>query len=234
MGGAFDINSIMMYQYPPGLAVYSDGTPFVSPINTVLTAHKGVAAMAYPVDGVPKSNEETLVVGDPAQPGKIDVVGRVLRYRSCSSPGDLHRRDHGDIGAGRPARQAGRPRRPDAGRRRIEPQASFPAHEYRPGLFHRGPARAADERDRRLPDRREPDAGGLRRSNSASRAEPFARAPAGGPGRDSTPRRAEVPRRWLQPSTVSRHPLPAFAPGMPPARKAVGRRPATSKRRELT
>ena len=82
MGGAFDINSIMMYKYEHLLAVYSDGTPFESPNNTVLTAlDKVVAAMAYPVDGVPKSNEGTLVVGDPAQPGKIDVVGRVVRYK---------------------------------------------------------------------------------------------------------------------------------------------------------
>ena len=82
MGGAFDINSIMMYKYEHLLAAYSDGTPFESPNNTVLTAlDKVVAAMAYPVDGVPKSNEGTLVVGDPAQPGKIDVVGRVVRYK---------------------------------------------------------------------------------------------------------------------------------------------------------
>ncbi|APW63777.1 M12 family metallopeptidase [Paludisphaera borealis] len=82
MGGAFDINSIMMYQYPQGLAAYKDGTPFVSPNNVILTPlDKVVVAMAYPVEGAPASNEQTLVPGEAARPGKIDVAGRVGRYK---------------------------------------------------------------------------------------------------------------------------------------------------------
>ena len=37
-GGAFDLNSIMMYEYQPGDATFPDGRPFVTPNNTALTA----------------------------------------------------------------------------------------------------------------------------------------------------------------------------------------------------
>jgi hypothetical protein len=82
VGGGFDLNSIMMYQYPPGLATYQDGTPFQTPNNTVLTPlDKVVANMLYPAVGVAGPNETGLVPGDPPQSGKIETPGQVVKYR---------------------------------------------------------------------------------------------------------------------------------------------------------
>jgi len=45
----FDPTSIMMYRYPPGLAVYSDGTPFEAANNTELSdGDKSMMEAAYP------------------------------------------------------------------------------------------------------------------------------------------------------------------------------------------
>lgn len=45
----FDPTSIMMYEYPQGLAVYSDGTPFSTPNNTELSdGDKSLIEAAYP------------------------------------------------------------------------------------------------------------------------------------------------------------------------------------------
>jgi len=49
LGTDFDPTSIMMYQYPAGLAVYSDGTPFEAGNNTELSdGDKSIMETAYP------------------------------------------------------------------------------------------------------------------------------------------------------------------------------------------
>jgi hypothetical protein len=80
--GAFDPSSIMMYQFPAGLARYADGTPFESPNNTGLSAmDKVLASLAYPKAGVDQPAEATLVAGDPPKAGDIATPGQVARYR---------------------------------------------------------------------------------------------------------------------------------------------------------
>ncbi|WP_337176044.1 M12 family metallopeptidase [Paludisphaera sp.] len=80
--GAFDPSSIMMYQFPAGLARYADGTPFESPNNTVLSPmDKVLANLAYPKAGVDQPAEAALVAGDPPRAGAIATPGQVARYR---------------------------------------------------------------------------------------------------------------------------------------------------------
>jgi hypothetical protein len=82
MGTWFDIRSIMMYQFPPGAAVYNDGTPFQSPNNIALTSSdKVLANMLYPATGVTNPDEAVLVPGDQPVMGSIQSAGQVIRYR---------------------------------------------------------------------------------------------------------------------------------------------------------
>jgi hypothetical protein len=90
-GTVFDDHSIMMYQYPQGIAYYQkqgappntpDPTqPFMSPNNTALTPLDKVAAsVTYPKQGVPRLGEDTLKVGAMPLAGQIDQTGQVARY----------------------------------------------------------------------------------------------------------------------------------------------------------
>lgn len=89
-GTTFDVNSIMMYEYPAGLAFYkkesmADGAPdyskpFSSPRNTKLTALDKISAnVAYPISAK-QIGQETLTVGAPARDGRIFEPGQVARY----------------------------------------------------------------------------------------------------------------------------------------------------------
>jgi hypothetical protein len=81
-GGAFDLQSIMMYQFPAGLAFYNDGSPFKTPNNTILSPEdKVLANMLYPPLGVIDPDERPLVAGDPPAAGSIQTAGQVVRYR---------------------------------------------------------------------------------------------------------------------------------------------------------
>ena len=82
VGTAFDIHSIMMYQFPQGAAFYENGTPFESPNNTTLSPmDKVLANMLYPATGVTDPDEGALIPGEPAVSGTIQVAGQVARYR---------------------------------------------------------------------------------------------------------------------------------------------------------
>lgn len=78
----FDPASIMMYQFPAGLARYADGTPFESPNNVVLSPmDKVMANVAYPRAGVEQPAEGALIEGDPPKAGAIEEAGQVACYR---------------------------------------------------------------------------------------------------------------------------------------------------------
>ncbi len=80
--GLFDPTSIMMYQFPAGLARYADGSPFVSPNNAALSPmDKVLANMAYPKPGTTQPAEGVLVAGDPPKPGAIAEAGQAAVYR---------------------------------------------------------------------------------------------------------------------------------------------------------
>ena len=80
--GMFDPSSIMMYQFPAGLARYADGSPFESPNNVALSPmDKVMANLAYPKAGVAQPAEAALVAGDPPKAGAIATAGQVARYR---------------------------------------------------------------------------------------------------------------------------------------------------------
>ena len=87
--GSFDVASIMMYQFPAGLARYADGKPFVSPNNVVMSPmDKVLASIAYPAAGASSPVEGVLVAGDPPKVGSIAAPGQVARYRfSPPTPG---------------------------------------------------------------------------------------------------------------------------------------------------
>jgi hypothetical protein len=86
-GTAFDINSIMMYQFPAGLAFYADGTPFETPNNVELSPmDKVLANLLYP-SGVAPTDEVRLVPGDPPVNGTIGTAGQVARYAFNSGGG---------------------------------------------------------------------------------------------------------------------------------------------------
>ena len=78
VGTAFDINSIMMYDFPPGLAYYEDNQrDFSSPYNSKLTAlDKVAAATAYPRLGHAIEENRLEVKKDPLE-GTIKEPGQV-------------------------------------------------------------------------------------------------------------------------------------------------------------
>ena len=86
---AFDLKSIMMYQFPPGLARYEDGRAFDTPNNTVLTPmDKVMANVAYPAEGAGELAEALLKVDGPSKAGEIAEPGQVARYRfTIDTPG---------------------------------------------------------------------------------------------------------------------------------------------------
>jgi Matrixin len=91
MGGAFDLTSIMMYQFGPGLATYNDGSPFQSPNNVALSPlDKVVASMLYPATGVTDPNEVPIVPGDPPVTGSIQQAGQVVRFSFRPASGAAH------------------------------------------------------------------------------------------------------------------------------------------------
>jgi hypothetical protein len=72
----------MMYKFPPGLARFSDGTPFEAPNNTTLSPQdKVLANMLYPKLGVIDPDEVPLAAGAAATSGAIQSAGQVARYR---------------------------------------------------------------------------------------------------------------------------------------------------------
>jgi hypothetical protein len=88
---AFDVNSIMMFPFPPGLATYRDGAGFASGWNRELTpSDKVVANIIYPAK-VPALPEESLTPGDPPKPGSIKIAGQVARYRFRSKGDSSHK-----------------------------------------------------------------------------------------------------------------------------------------------
>ncbi|HZW32318.1 MAG TPA: M12 family metallopeptidase [Isosphaeraceae bacterium] len=95
-GTVFDPDSIMMYEYPPGLASYADThAPFQAKRNTVLSAlDKAAAAIAYPIwpgDGFARR----LKVSQPGQVkveptiGSIQQVGQVAYYSVEAEPNQV-------------------------------------------------------------------------------------------------------------------------------------------------
>ena len=75
VGGGFDLNSIMMYSFPPGLATFDDGTPFQTPNNVALSPlDKVVASMLYPATGVTDPDETTCARRPPRF--RLDRAGR--------------------------------------------------------------------------------------------------------------------------------------------------------------
>jgi len=86
-GTVFDIHSIMMYEYPYGLAHYQDGSPFATPYNSELTALDKVAASTTYPKTADILGEQALMVGNSPQPGKIAQAGQVARYRFQSKAG---------------------------------------------------------------------------------------------------------------------------------------------------
>ena len=150
--------------------------------------------MAYPVDGVPKSNEGTLVdrVG---QPGKIDVVGRVIALQFVPQAPGGHRR-----GTGTSVLVSLLGKRDGGAGRMLAGEGSNLKLAFRPtnvgqGNFievrHARPTKGTGDFQIAVNQTQGP----VRRSNSASRAEPFARRAPAGPGRDSTPRPHRKERR---------------------------------------
>jgi hypothetical protein len=97
VGTAFDIQSIMMYQFPNGVAFYSDGTPFQTPNNLVLSPmDKVLANMLYPAIGVNDPNEVPLAPGDQPAAGSIQTPGQVARYKiHVITPGIYSIETHG-------------------------------------------------------------------------------------------------------------------------------------------
>lgn len=86
----FDVNSIMMFPFPPGLATYKNGTVFVSGWNGQLSqSDKIVANIIYPAK-VPALEEVVLTPGDPPRAGSIKIAGQVARYRFRPSGGSIH------------------------------------------------------------------------------------------------------------------------------------------------
>ncbi|WP_068414405.1 M12 family metallopeptidase [Planctomyces sp. SH-PL62] len=92
-GTAFDVNSIMMYEYGPTLAYYQkEGAPpntpdFARPFstnrNTALSAlDKVAAAVSYPKPGTPRIGEEVLTVD--ARDGAIAEAGQVAPFSLTS------------------------------------------------------------------------------------------------------------------------------------------------------
>jgi len=91
-GTAFDPDSIMMYEYPAGLAWHQKansppGTPdpdrpFGSKSNTKLTAlDKLAASAAYPKPGAAALGEETLDLGGEPMAGRISEAGQLARFK---------------------------------------------------------------------------------------------------------------------------------------------------------
>jgi hypothetical protein len=90
-GTVFDEFSIMMYQYPEGVAFYQKegappntpdvSRPFVTGNNTKLTAlDKVAAAVTYPKPGAPRIGEETLRAGQGARTGRLTAAGQVAPF----------------------------------------------------------------------------------------------------------------------------------------------------------
>jgi hypothetical protein len=80
-GTAFDVRSIMEYQFERGLAYYKDGRPFEAPYNCQLSALDKVAAtITYPKVAEIIA-EEVLAPGAKALNGSIKAAGQVGRYR---------------------------------------------------------------------------------------------------------------------------------------------------------
>jgi hypothetical protein len=91
LGGAFDLNSIMMYQFQAGLATFDDGTPFQTPNNVALSPlDKVVANLLYPATGVDDPDEVTLVPGDSPVDGSIEKSGQVARFSFQPASGAIH------------------------------------------------------------------------------------------------------------------------------------------------
>jgi serralysin len=89
-GTAFDVDSIMMYDYPPGLATYKEtGKPFQVNVNTALSAGDKVsAATAYPFSQGQNGGRQRLRLGDGPVPGSIRAVGQVSYYSVAADPGE--------------------------------------------------------------------------------------------------------------------------------------------------
>lgn len=107
LGTPFDVESVMLYDYPPGLAHFAkaDGTadltkPFSSLRHPELSPlDKVAAAIAYPAAGN-RSGEKTLVPGRPAVEGKITSTARVAPFRlRTPEPGDYRITVTGDMPA---------------------------------------------------------------------------------------------------------------------------------------
>jgi len=90
-GTAFDKSSIMMYEYPQGVAYYQKegapantpdlSRPFRTESNTKLTAlDKVAAAVTYPKPGAPRIGEEALKAGAAARTGKLTAAGQVAPF----------------------------------------------------------------------------------------------------------------------------------------------------------
>ncbi len=107
VGTVFDVHSIMMYEYPLGLAFYAKldpqgrvllgpdnaplpdfSKPFVTASNSALTALDKVAAnTTYPAS-LDRTEENALTPGAPAPtPGSITQRGQVARYRFLAKAG---------------------------------------------------------------------------------------------------------------------------------------------------
>ncbi len=109
-GTAFDVASVMMYDYPPGLAFYQkEGAPpktpdydrpFSSTRRPALSPLDKIAvAEAYPLPGS-LLNLETFVPGDPTYNGKIAAAGQVARFRlRCPEAGKYRVRVEGRMPA---------------------------------------------------------------------------------------------------------------------------------------
>lgn len=82
LASGFDPLSIMMYQYPRGVATYADGTPFSTPNNIALSARdKVVASMLYPAVGVGLLAEWPLPTNSVTRTTRMNVPGQVARFR---------------------------------------------------------------------------------------------------------------------------------------------------------
>jgi hypothetical protein len=91
VGTAFDVRSIMMYQYTTEdgvpLAYYNDGTSFMTESNTRLTAlDKVAAAITYPKPAK-VIGEALLSPGEEPLKGAIQEAGQVARYRITAGAG---------------------------------------------------------------------------------------------------------------------------------------------------
>ena len=91
VGTVFDEESIMMYEYPQGIAFHQKegappntpdlSSPFATKRNTKLTAlDKVAAAVTYPKPGVALIGEDSLTLGADARAGRLTAAGQVAPF----------------------------------------------------------------------------------------------------------------------------------------------------------